>query len=79
MASSNKTPTAAPMFGVVAVNCAQRVALTEGGEVCPITNLFDPFGDETDDFEEATSAVAKLDADHWFSIDLTQFDLVRVN
>lgn len=64
---------------IVAVNRQQRFALTNRGEVCPITNLIDAFGDETDDPFEAVAAVAELDADHWFSIDLTQFESASVH
>lgn len=64
---------------IVAVNRAKRLALTDRGEVCPLTNLFDAYGDETDDPIEAIAAVAKLDADHWFSIDLTQYETVSVH
>lgn len=67
------------MIGIVAVNRAQRFALTDRGDVCPIRNFFDAFGDETDDPSEAIAAVAELDADHWFSIDLTKFEPVTVN
>jgi len=67
------------MADVVAVNRALGFVLTDDGDVCPITNMFDAFGDETDDPAEAVAAVAELDADHWLAIDLTQFETVRVN
>jgi hypothetical protein len=67
------------MVDVVAVNRGQRFVLTDRGDVCPITNMFDAFGDETDDPAEAVTAVAELDADHWLAIDLTQFETVAVN
>ena len=61
------------------MNRAKRFALTDRGEVCQITNLFDAYGDETDDPFEAVAAVAELDASHWFSIDLTQFENASVH
>jgi hypothetical protein len=64
---------------IVAVNRAERFALTDSGDICPITNLFDAFGDETDDASDAVAAVARIDADHWFTIDLTQFEPVEVH
>jgi hypothetical protein len=56
-----------------------RLVVLDDGTECPITNLFDAEGDETDDIDEATAAVAKIDDDNWLSIDLTQFDPVVVH
>jgi hypothetical protein len=67
------------MLEIVAVNREKRFALTDRGDVCPITSFYDRFGDDTDDPFEAISAVAELDADHWFAIDLTKFEPVSVN
>lgn len=67
------------MIEIIAVNREQRFALTDRGDICPIRNFFDAFGDETDEPFEAVAAIAELDADNWFSIDLTQFDPVTVN
>lgn len=43
-------------------------------EECLITNLYDAFGEETDDFDEAVSALAPLADGRWLVIDLTQYD-----
>jgi hypothetical protein len=67
------------MVEVVAVNRAMLFALTNRGEVCQITNLIDAFGDETSDPFDAVAAVAALDVDHWFCIDLTQFENVSIH
>lgn len=63
---------------VLSVSVSRREAVTDTGLRCQITNLFNAAGAETDD-DDAIAAVAKLDDHHWFSIDLTQFETVRVN
>lgn len=67
------------MIEIVAVNRTGRFALTDRGDICPIRNFFGAYGEETDDPDWAISAVAELDAENWFSIDLTQFEPVTVN
>jgi hypothetical protein len=67
------------MSEITAVNRSARLAVTDTGEVCEITNMFDRDGDETERSDEAVSAVAALPSGQWAAIDLTQFDPVEVN
>lgn len=62
-----------------AVNVLARAALTNDDRLCTITNMFDDRGEETNDPTEAVAAVAQLDDETWFSIDLRQFDKVQAN
>lgn len=39
------------------------------GEACPVTNLIDALGEETDDVESAITAVAKFRDDKWIVFD----------
>jgi hypothetical protein len=57
------------VYGTVLVN----------GERCPVTNLFDIDGDDTDDVEQAVRGVAKAADDKWivFDIDATGIFLVQ--
>jgi LDH2 family malate/lactate/ureidoglycolate dehydrogenase len=64
---------------VYAVNVAKRAAYLDTGEQCPITKLLDFEGDETDNPAEAVAAIAPLRSGTWITIDLTQFDPVRLN
>lgn len=59
---------------IVSINLRKRWAITNRDELCEITNLFDEEGDETDDLEQAYSAVAKLDDNNWFTIDISEFN-----
>lgn len=60
---------------VSCVHRGKRIAVMEDGQVLPVTHLFDRFGDDTDDDNEAVACVAGPDsAGAWFSIDLTAFD-----
>lgn len=65
------------MSEVSCVNCAERIAIMEDGQVLTVTHLFDKFGDDTEDEDEAVACVAGPDSGGmWVSIDLTAFDEV---
>lgn len=67
------------MGEIVAVSRSRRVAITDDGRECSLTNLFDDFGDEIDDVTRAVAAVCQLPDGQWASIDLTQFEAVAVH
>lgn len=59
---------------IVAVNVPSRLALTDTDRICEITNLYNEDGEETDDEDEAVTAVARLDDHNWFAIDLADYE-----
>jgi hypothetical protein len=67
------------MTAINAINRDQRLAVTDDGQVCQITNLFDRDGDETDNAEAAVVAVVKLADEEWLTVDLTAFGTAKVN
>lgn len=56
------------------VNRAAREFTLDDGTVCPITNLYDWEGDETEDPAAAVSAVGQLPDGRWATIDLREFE-----
>jgi hypothetical protein len=56
---------------IVSINKAMRTALTDTDRLGVVTNLIDAFGDETDDFDDATTAVVRLSEDEWAVVDLS--------
>ena len=57
---------------IVAINQGQRFAVLDDDRIVPITNLFDAYGDETEDFDQACSFVAGADRE-WFSEPIADF------
>lgn len=57
------------MADVIALNLGQREAFLDDGRTCPITNMLDADGDETDDPEEARE-------DEWLALHLGDFGAV---
>lgn len=49
--------------------------ISVNGEQCPVTNMFDAFGEDTQVREEACSAVVLLPDGKWKSIDVTGISL----
>ena len=67
------------MLEVACISRSRMVAVTEDGQELPITNLFDQFGDDCADVDEAVSCVAGPDRDGlWLSIDFREFEAVPV-
>lgn len=65
------------MTEVSCVNRTKRIAIMEDGQVLPVTHLFDKFGEDTEDEDEAVACAAGPDSGGmWVSIDLTAFDEV---
>jgi len=63
---------------VAMVNVTLGIAIMEDGQELPITNAFDDDGDDCDP-AEAVSCVAGPDRDGmWVSIDLKQFEDMRL-
>lgn len=63
---------------VAMINVARGVALTEDGQILPITNSSDEGGDDCDP-AEAVACVAGPDKDGlWLSIDLRLFEKASV-
>lgn len=63
---------------VAMINVARGVALTEDGQILPITNSYDEGGDDCD-LAEAVACVAGPDKDGlWLSIDLRLFEKASV-
>lgn len=60
--------------GQQAINLRKRLFWSEEFGVGAITNLYDAFGDETDDEEDAAQAVVKINEGCWLSVDLTAFE-----
>ena len=56
------------------VSTQDMLAFTDEGDLCEITNMFDEHGDETTCRSEAVFAVAKLDDNNWFTVDLSAFE-----
>ncbi|MER9176344.1 hypothetical protein NKH72_22450 [Mesorhizobium sp. M0955] len=61
---------------IVAVHRTQRLAMTDSGQLLPITDFLDAEAAWTDDPAEAVSCVAGKDG-LWFAIDLKEFDRVH--
>ena len=66
------------MIEVSCVNRVQKIAFMEDGQELPITNFFDPDGDDCD-FDDAVTCVAGPDKDgFWISIDLREMERVTL-
>ena len=61
---------------IAAVNIPERLALTGDEQTCAITNLFDVEGDETDDEDDAVSAVVCVNEHCWVVIELADYATV---
>ncbi|PWJ88361.1 hypothetical protein C8D77_11183 [Mesorhizobium loti] len=64
---------------VAAVNVAQRIAVMDDGATVHLETLLDADGEETDDADEARSAVGQLPDGSWLAVDLTQFETQASN
>lgn len=60
----------------VAINRKQGLVFLDDDSYSKMQHYVDRFGDDTDDAEEAVSAIAPLPDGRWLVIDLTQFDIV---
>jgi hypothetical protein len=67
------------MVDIIAINRAQRVALTDDGKVCKITDMIDVAGELTDDVEDAVCAVVCVSPTHWATITLADFERQSVH
>jgi len=67
------------MTEITAVNRTDRLALTDGGEVCPIVTFLDEDGDEVDNPELAVVAIGQLPDKRWFSVDMRAYETVRAH
>lgn len=68
------------MARAVVVECislTRRVAYLSNNEVWPITSLFDCFGDETDEPEEAVAFVAGR-GNRWFALAVSEAEEVTL-
>lgn len=63
---------------IQALSVPRRLAFLTDGSTVPITNLFDAWGDETDDASEAVSFVCGAGR-VWLSDRLDRFETVRVH
>lgn len=66
------------MSDIEVINRADRTAVTDDGRVGTITNLFDADGDETDNIEDAITAVIRLADDEWYTIALEDYETARM-
>lgn len=64
---------------IVAINRGLRFALTRDDRIAPLTNLKDADGDETDDIDEAVTAVARVSAGIWVVIRLDDYPVQELN
>lgn len=46
------------------------ILIDEDGEVCEITNMFDAWGEETDDTESAVVFVARRSDEEWLTVEI---------
>ncbi len=59
---------------IVAVGLADMQVITNEGEILPIVNMFDEFGDETSNEVDAVALVAGPDKiGEWWSINLEDY------
>lgn len=49
---------------------ADRLLIDEDGEVCEITNMFDAWGEETDDTQAAVVFVARRSDEEWLTVEI---------
>lgn len=64
---------------VVAISRKCSLAFLDNGNCVPMQNFIDRFGEDTDDVEEAVSAIAALPNGKWVVIDFSQFENVVRN
>jgi hypothetical protein len=64
-----------PTIEVEAINPVQRLVVTSDGRTFSMTNLFDEFGDETEDAAVAVKAFCGTD-DYWFIVKFADFEAV---
>lgn len=57
----------------MAVNFNTGLVWLDTDEYCVIEHLYDSFGEETDDMDEATTAIAPMLDGRWIVVDLTQY------
>lgn len=67
------------MTQVSAINLYERLAILDDDQVVKLISMFDIDGEETDDPEEAITAVAELPGDYWEVVDLEEFERVRAS
>lgn len=56
-----------------AVSIARRIAITDSGQECPITDMFDKDGDKTSDEDDAVIIVVQVSSECWAVIDMDEF------
>ena len=64
---------------IIAINRIDLSALTDDGSVCPITNLLDADGDQTDDVSEAVVAIVRVAIDEWHVVILSDYETAQVH
>lgn len=64
---------------IIAISRREAAAVLDNGEVVPFANMFDGFGDETDDGSLATVAVVSLPNGTWMVLDLTDYEAVALH
>ena len=62
-------------IGIVAIHVGNRWALTDDGERLHICDLYDEFGEETNEPDNAVVGVCKY-ADGWITLDFGDFEEV---
>lgn len=67
------------MTDIERINRATLVAITDDGRVGEITNLFDCDGEDTDDIEDAVTAVIRLADDEWYAVALDDYEPARIH
>ncbi len=61
-------------IGQQAINLTRRLYWCEGLGEGQITNFIDPFGEDTDDPDDAVQAIVRIRDDCWLNVDLTGFE-----
>jgi hypothetical protein len=68
-----------PEIDFCAVSIKNRVAITDSGCECPITNMFDEDGDETTEDDEAVVIVVKVSVECWVVVNMDEFEDASLN
>jgi len=64
---------------IYAVNLATQTALAESGEILEFDSMYDFEGDETENPDEAKTAILEGKDGRWYVIDLTLFEKTLPN
>lgn len=73
------TSTVRPLVYFSYINEYSRVAMLSDDTICEVTDLLDEFGDETDDPDDASIVIVKINENAWCTVELEAIDLPWLN